>query len=198
MIRVFVAPVPFDGGCGLTEQVKTETESCTNGELKAQKASAYSLLAFAVNEAYGKGLDGFTKNPYGKPCLPYCFLSLSHTAGAVAVALSDGEVGVDIENLASYRYSPTLAERTMTADELKKIASAQGRENAEFLKLWTAKESAFKLSGNGAFNPRRVAVGYNTVKSYEVALNGVFALSVAGEGEAEITVIGGNYKIWKN
>lgn len=197
MIKVFVAPVPFDGGSALPERLKNEIDGCTNEDYRAQKASAYSLLSFAVNKIYGGGLDGFMKNQNGKPSLPDCFVSLSHTAGAVAVALSDGEVGVDIENLEKMRYSPALAEKIMTAAELEEINASENR-NVAFLKFWTARESAFKCGGDGAFNPREAVNGYIPIRSYKAALNGDFALSVAGEGEAEITVLGGGYKMWQN
>ena len=74
------------------------------------------------------------------------FVSLSHTAGAAAAAISDHAVGVDLERLRPVR--PGVAERVLSRQELEWYAG-RGRRTEDFLTLWTLKESFYKYLGTG-------------------------------------------------
>ena len=72
--------------------------------------------------------------------------SISHCRRAVAVALGDTPVGVDVE---SFREAgDSLLARTMNADELVQIRLADNPAEA-FTRLWTRKEAVLKLRGVG-------------------------------------------------
>ena len=84
---------------------------------------------------------------YGKPYLKNnkIFFSLSHSGEYVVLGISDCEIGIDIEKICPYDNS--ISNRFFTKEEndwLKK----QGNDKA-FYKLWTAKESVMKLTGEG-------------------------------------------------
>ena len=111
---------------------------------------AYLLLKKALRQEYG-----ITENPlfeygeHGKPAIighPEIHFNLSHCREAVACAVSNRPVGIDVESVREYKDS--LARYTMNDDELRTIAAA-GRPDAAFIRLWTMKEAALKLTGRG-------------------------------------------------
>jgi phosphopantetheine--protein transferase-like protein len=73
-------------------------------------------------------------------------VSISHSPGAAAVALSDGPVGVDLEQLRPVREN--LPRRVLSAQEYQWF-SARGCRVEDFLTLWTLKESFYKYLGTG-------------------------------------------------
>jgi 4'-phosphopantetheinyl transferase len=78
--------------------------------------------------------------------------SLSHAGGGFAVAVSDVEVGIDLEPV-----------RPLTADLLVIALSDEERgyvgSDLDFFRVWTAKEAYMKRSGEGlGIEPRRLTV----------------------------------------
>lgn len=93
--------------------------------------------ALAVDEP----LLGLDEN--GKPYLretPEVHISLSHTKGAVAVAVSENPVGIDLEH--PRRVNPKLAVRWFTASE-----RAYAVDDERRLEIWTRKEALLKRAG---------------------------------------------------
>ena len=99
-----------------------------------------ALLAFALEETLGgREPPILAKDAGGRPFLPEwpgLFLSLSHTAGAAVLALSDAPVGVDVERLRAI--PPRLGRRV-----------GAGTPEA-FWRQWTAAEAEAKRAGRGA------------------------------------------------
>ena len=72
--------------------------------------------------------------------------SISHCKNAIAVALSDRPVGVDVE---SFRHAEEpLLKRTMNPEEQTQVREAEDPAEA-FTRLWTCKEAVLKLRGTG-------------------------------------------------
>lgn len=117
---------------------------------RRQCALAYLLLKRALHEGYGiTGNPRFNYGEHGKPLLadyPDIHFSLSHCREAVACAVSDRPVGIDVESIGRYREQ--LAAYTMSEDERAAIAAAASPEVA-FTRLWTMKEALLKCSGQG-------------------------------------------------
>lgn len=111
--------------------------------------AAYRLLHRALMTEYGiNELPQFTYDINGKPALvghPDIHFSLSHCRAAVACAVSDKPIGIDIETLD--HYSEEVAARVMNDDEMRQILEAP-YSNLVFTRLWTMKESRFKLTGD--------------------------------------------------
>lgn len=85
----------------------------------------------------------FTYNEHGKPLLPGGpYFSISHCQQAVAVAVDDQPIGIDIEHIR--RAKADLIERTMNETERKQIKDAR-----DFTRLWTQKEAVVKAQGIG-------------------------------------------------
>lgn len=86
-------------------------------------------------------------NQYGKPYLPEGpFFSISHCKEAIAVAIGDLPIGIDIEGI---RHADMgLIERTMSTAEQAQIAEATSADRT-FTRLWTQKEAVLKCQGTG-------------------------------------------------
>lgn len=112
------------------------------------------LLRYALSDS-GFPVDtplAIEAGEHGKPYLTggECFFSISHSAGAVLCALSDREIGADLQ--IRTKAKPPLMERFFSEDERKYILSAENTEEA-FTEIWTKKESWCKLSGLGLALP---------------------------------------------
>ena len=93
---------------------------------------AFVLLQRALREEYGiTELPEFVYNEFGKPSLsnlPIHF-SLSHCKDAVACAVSDHNIGIDVESIAPY--NPDVARRVCTATELEMLEQTNVKEIQE-------------------------------------------------------------------
>ncbi len=74
------------------------------------------------------------------------FFNISHAGGLVVLAVSDREVGVDIQNMRSQRET-SMAERFFTEEESRAVSEDETREI--FYKLWSRKEALGKCTGEG-------------------------------------------------
>ncbi len=110
---------------------------------------AFVLLQHALREEYGiTEVPEFVYNEFGKPLLPNLpiHFSLSHCKDAIACAVSDHNIGIDVENIVPY--NPDVARRVCTVAELEMLTRSDDQD-AEFIKLWTMKEAISKLEGKG-------------------------------------------------
>ena len=119
-----------------------------------------SLMARAALRALlGRYLDAdprslvFVTGEHGKPALAggEVEFNVSHSAGHVAVAISDGgAVGVDIESMNRASDLLHLAERFFSPREAEAVRMASEQERPQrFFAYWTAKESVIKAAGGG-------------------------------------------------
>lgn len=107
----------------------------------------------------------FSKTPEGKP---YCtnstniHFNYSHTNGRILLAVSDREVGADVELIKNY---PTkVANKVCHEAELKYINESGTSCESRFFKVWTRKEAYAKFMGTGlTFNLRE----FNTLADDE-------------------------------
>ena len=110
--------------------------------------AAYNLLRRALRLEYSiDEAPEFIYDKHGKPLLqghPDIHFSLSHCHSAVACAVSDHPVGIDIET--TEHYSIEVARQVMNDDEIRQI-EASSQPEVIFTRLWTMKESLFKLTG---------------------------------------------------
>ena len=114
---------------------------------------AFVLLQHALREKYGiNEVPEFVYNEFGKPSfsnLPIRF-SLSHCKDAVACAVSDHNIGIDVETIVPY--NPDVARRVCTATELEMLTQSEDQD-VDFIKLWTIKEAISKYEGMGLSLP---------------------------------------------
>ena len=128
----------------------------------------------------------------GKPFLPDCplFISLSHSKGWAAAAVSDSPVGIDLQEIR--QLSDRLLQRCYSSDERKWIAEGNAAERAT--RLWTMKEAFGKLQGTGILLDRqftadvvngRLAVRYGDIRFVFPEAPKGFAFSVCLSEQTE-------------
>jgi Phosphopantetheinyl transferase len=96
----------------------------------------------------------FDRNKYGKPCLrdyPDFNFNLSHTRKAIAVAVFDRPVGVDIEKIREADLE--IAKRFFKENENAYITGTENDQNKRFYEIWTKKEAYVKCLGKGLSIP---------------------------------------------
>ncbi|MDR3343975.1 MAG: 4'-phosphopantetheinyl transferase superfamily protein [Oscillospiraceae bacterium] len=88
----------------------------------------------------------FERAEHGKPYFsnaPEFHFSLSHSGEALALAVHNAPVGVDIERLREPDFR--IARRYFTRDEQEYI----GKDSVRFFEIWTKKEAYLKYTGEG-------------------------------------------------
>ena len=136
------------------ESRQAELAHCGNDGVRREKYLVWKLLGYAVKECFNLDYANvrFTKTENGQWVCPAFHFSLSHTDGAVCVAVSRDPVGVDIEKIRPVREG--LYARMLTERERESILSLPECERADFfLTAWVKKESLFKREGGRSLMP---------------------------------------------
>ena len=119
-------------------------------EDRRNSISAYLLLARALRLEHGwDDSPRLVRRHDGKPLLQGLdgiHLSLSHSGPVAACATATHPVGVDVECVAPLEED--VVQHTMSEPEQRLIASST-RPEVEFARLWTMKESLFKMRRTG-------------------------------------------------
>ncbi len=184
VVDVYLAKLPDrDVGQPLACPVRqAEVEAITNQQVKREKYYVWKLLEYGLERTFGlKSKDlTFTKNPNGGYKTEKAEFSLSHSGGALAVAISRGPVGVDVEDLAA-PCRAGMPQRSMTQKEYAAYQDLpEAEKQAYFVRLWTAKEALFKASHSGSFDPAAQDTDVGLYRSFEKTVGDrVYALSVA-------------------
>lgn len=179
-VEVYTAPIP-DGELGqvLPALRQEQMENTTHPGLKRQRYFVWKLLEIALKRSFGYEMKDlhFSRDDGGKWTCRECFFSLSHSDGAVAVAVSRKPVGVDLE-CADHQTKPGLAEKILTDGE--RLLPRED-ENRFLLEMWCAKESLFKAGSDKSFQPQKISA-LSGVKTETVQIGEKeYVLSVAGE-----------------
>lgn len=156
-----------------------EIENCKNEKVKNQKYFVWKTLEKALIMFYEKDAEefDFQKNENGKLISDKIFVSLSHSNNFTAVALSDFEVGIDIEE-----------KKQTNQNFLSHIKNSEENINVKNpVALWTRKESVFKMKNLKTFVPSQINTMLEKVKTYECE---DFFVSVAGQKEIKINFAG--------
>lgn len=115
---------------------------------KALNAAAELLIIYALR-AFGHSpavpLDIRT-GEHGKPYIPNApHFNISHSGGIVMCAVSDEEIGVDIQEEVSPERAEKVARRYFAPDEQAELP--------RFTELWAKKEAYIKFTGMGLSTP---------------------------------------------
>lgn len=129
------------------ETQKSDIMRLLNLQKRKSKIAADHLCRKAVSEFCGIAPQdiSFSKNEYRKPFADnlQVYFSVSHSGDMVVCAVSDREIGIDIEKVKPYNLR--TAERFATPHELEYVSSSQNG----FFEIWTLKEAYFKCIGTG-------------------------------------------------
>lgn len=179
MIKVYASKLLSDDDFAKKEQeLKTYAQKSTLEKIDSfkslknkQRKLLGEMLAFkGLEECFNLSSDDiiFSYGEKGKPMLKDStnkFFNISHSGDWVICAISDKEVGIDIEKIKEARLN--VANRYFTASEIKSLNSLEAQEQNElFFTFWTVKESYLKYLGTGltkALNSFDVSISNNVV-----------------------------------
>lgn len=146
-------------------------------EKRREPLCAYLLLRYALGERGrldGGDLPRMARADLGKPYFPdhpELQFNLSHTEGAVLLALADGEVGVDIERVRPV--SPRMRQRL-----------AAGESEGAFFRAWVRREARTKRTGRGVASMLRAETPLEAGECYQ-PLDDLFPGYAAGVAAEE-------------
>ncbi len=117
---------------------------------EAEHKAGRELCARLLKKHFGIDTPEIAVGEFGKPYLVGggAHFNISHSHALVACAVSDVEIGIDIEAIKSDDEERLghLARRYFTDGEISYIESAQDRTRA-FYYIWTRKEAVSKCTG---------------------------------------------------
>ncbi|MDE7319350.1 MAG: 4'-phosphopantetheinyl transferase superfamily protein [Lachnospiraceae bacterium] len=133
----------------LKRQKLRDRQLCLASEVLLNRALELSDAGMAIPAVY-------SRNPYGKPYLPLhtgIHINWSHSGAWVICALSDREVGIDLQ-ITGQEPKEALVRRILQPEELSfyRQAPVQQRKGL-FYQYWTIKESFLKAAGTGFHMP---------------------------------------------
>ena len=159
----------------------------TDPDTRRERRAAWQLLLTGLK---ARGIDPekteITREECGRWTSPNVCFSLSHTQGAVAVAISDSPVGIDIEEIKE-RDITALSRRALTEREREELDIAPPEERlTRFYEIWCKKEAYFKTLGADAFVPNKVESAKTNAQSRVIEIDGKrFAVAVADSRGSE-------------
>lgn len=149
---------------------------------RADRGDAYALLTSLLAEAGMGSAPEMARREGGKPFFPtlpnVCF-NVSHSGGLALCALSEREIGVDIEIVRPRR--PSLPRHVLGADELAWYEE-RGQHWEDFYSLWTLKEAKVKCTGDGLLVPPRTIAVPPLSPGEEREMDGFRFLCLSGSG----------------
>ena len=191
---VYIANVGGFGPVGTVYPTRRDREirDCGNDALRAAKYADWTLLALGAKRSLAVDFEKtvFKKTQFGRWCAEGFDFSLSHTGNSVAVAVSGGAVGVDIESVPNFEKKKAaertdkLRERFFTENE----RAAYPDEPLPFLSCWGKKEAEFKRRARGNFDPASLDATETDAVSYLVEDGEDAVLSVSADAIGAIRV----------
>ena len=148
----------------MSSERKESTLRLQNAKKQKSRIAADYLCRTALSDFCGieKEKIEFALSASGKPFAVNCraCFNISHSGDHVICAVSDKEIGIDIEKIRPI--NPKIAEKFACDDELDYIHSNE----TGFFEIWTLKEAYFKCIGTG--------LGANIKSvSFKISENGV-------------------------
>lgn len=147
----------FESKLALIDGARRESVNSLAGvRAKSRSLSAGIILPLALSRCGIGGEVKIERGERGKPRLVApqgVFFNLSHSGGYTLVALSDSEVGCDIQEIKPVNLR--LAERYFHPEESRRICGCEsdGEKRELFFRYWCAKESFIKATGEGLTRP---------------------------------------------
>ncbi|MEG0795873.1 MAG: 4'-phosphopantetheinyl transferase superfamily protein [Odoribacter sp.] len=107
---------------------------------------------WGINGAECRIVKGEHGKPYVEGEAQSVFFNLSHSGDYIVCALSDREIGVDIERKGKARLA--VARRFFHPEEIQQLEGLSGKEQDDlFFGYWSVKESFLKYTGSGLSTP---------------------------------------------
>lgn len=140
---------------------------------------SYVMLKELLKEYYGiEDNPLFSYNEHEKPSLKdysQIQFNISHCHSAIAVAVSDKPIGIDIESIR--KDNSNLISYTMNQTEVKQI-NASENPMQKFTEFWTMKEATLKLYGTGLTNELHNIIDTTKI-NYETHIHSEYVYTIA-------------------
>ena len=134
--------------------VSQKIQTISNEKIINQKRASYGVLLEMIKNIYNQ-IDDFSKvyqDINGKPVCENYYFSISHSCDLVAVALSDTNVGIDLQEIDYNKNYKNLAKIILNENE--KDLSVYSMEDV--IRLWAKKEAKFKYDGGENFVANKI------------------------------------------
>ncbi len=184
IVDVYTAALPdrdIDGTVASAVR-QADIDRVSNDSVKREKYYVWKLLEYGLERSLGLKIAEleFKCDESGRYYANGVEFSLSHSKGALCVAISRGRVGVDIEEL-SAPVREGMPKRFMTDTEYAEYTALDDEEKQKrFVEAWSAKEAVFKSMHAHIFEPAAIELSSHSYRSYVKAVGGKeYILSVA-------------------
>ena len=159
-LKVYVSALPslYEGKALYPKERQNYVDNIKNSKQKNEIHFVWCLLEYAITKEFNFDFDkfNFKINPNGRWSCDICDFSISHCDGAVAVAISNASVGIDIEKNTTPK-SKAFASRTLTEKELIEYTLLCDDDKNDYLiEKWTQKEAIFKSLNQSCFIPANI------------------------------------------
>ena len=121
----------------------------TDDELNKIKNNKNALQDAASLYLKKRFIGEYSLNEHDKPISDKVKFNISHSNDYVVLAISDVDVGVDIEKIRPFK--PNMIDFVSTKEEKEAIVDEES-----FFKVWTAKEALLKCLGTGLSLPLKI------------------------------------------
>lgn len=137
----------------------SETEACADPRLRQDKYRSWLTLCFALKNSLSLDPEtlAFEKTKRGKWLCDKAFFSIAHSGGWIAVAVSNRDVGIDLERISAPDEENNNAGEPARRGVFKRRGAKPDAGAApEQLAELTRKQAAYKRDGRGKFSPGRI------------------------------------------
>lgn len=180
ILDIYLAAVPENYEGTVTHPVRAaELQKTREPSLRAQRTLVWQVLEYALRRSFGLEPEDakLRRDKNGKWSGRGVFVSLTHTPKAVAAAVSNAPVGLDIESPRECRRLEAMTARILTAKEAETFPAGDAEA---FLEMWTRKECVFKRLGGRSFSPGSIETSEYDIKTLRLASPSELILSVCG------------------
>ncbi len=194
MIKIYVARLPQIESDEplLCSERQNEVNAISNERVRREKYYVWKLLEYAAKDSFELEASSirFAKSKNGKwSCKEFEF-SLSHSTEAIAVAVSDNAVGIDVERIRVKR-SKKMAEYILTEREYFEYSDVPDEKSEDYIvRRWCQKEAAFKMQNKARFKPSEIesAEYFSVTKNFDIGKE-KYILAVAANRRQEVEII---------
>lgn len=145
----------------MSEPRREYINTVTNKERKMVSIAGEWIAKNAIAEKTGLPLEDIEilRTQRGKPYvnIPDIHISISHSSSFVAVVIANKPIGIDIEVIKPLNLK--VADRVCSQSDKQLLSLSKDKDEAliNFLKIWTAKEAYFKMTGTGITNIKGIS-----------------------------------------
>lgn len=154
---------------GISEQRKEKLNSIRDDMNFKRSLAGDLLIRDVLRQNYGYSEERLYSlyNSYGKPYIEGVYFNISHSEDYVVCAVSDTEVGIDIEHIRPVDF--IVAENFFSNEEKQRLYGFGKDDGLKyFYTVWTAKESYIKKNGRGIdFDLRNITTLF---KDHEICI----------------------------